>query len=335
MPQIDIGRLFEAVTTTGRLLILVHNNPDPDAIASALALQYLLSNKVEVQARIVYRGVIGRAENRALVRYLGHPLYPQAQQDWQGPRSVAVVDAQPGAGNIVLPPGSEVAIVIDHHAWQEATAAARFSDVRPNLGATATILTEYLQIAGLEPTPSLATALFYGIKTNTLGLGRNTSRADAAAYLYLQPRLDADALAEIEHAQVPADYFKSFDRTLRVARIYDGVIVAYIGSLSYPDLTAEMADVLLRLETARWVVCMGVYGQVLHLSVRARSPEGGAERLVQAMVGDDDSAGGQRTVAGGQVPLRGKSPKEVAHQLRRRALAHLQIQPDLPGEPLI
>ncbi len=81
-------------------------------------------------------------------------------------------------------------MVIDHHAWCKETATASFYDVRPRLGATSTILTQYLQGADVEPPLSLVTALFYGIKTITMGLSRDTSPADAAAYSYLQPRID-------------------------------------------------------------------------------------------------------------------------------------------------
>ena len=105
-------------------------------------------------------------------------------------------------------------------------------------------MTEYLRAAGVEPAPKLATALFYGIKTNTMGLGRAASPADVAAYFYLQPRIDVEALVEIERAQVPADYFKSFAATLQAARAYDGVVISYLGSMAYPDLAAEMADIL-------------------------------------------------------------------------------------------
>jgi nanoRNase/pAp phosphatase (c-di-AMP/oligoRNAs hydrolase) len=203
------------------------------------------------------------------------------------------------------------------------------------VGATSTILTEYLQAAGTVPPVSLATALFYGIKSITLGLSRDTSPADAAAYSYLQPRIDARALARIEHAQVPAEYFRSFYAALRAARMYNGLIFAYIAGLSYPDLAAEMADVLLRLERARWVICVGVYEGALVLSVRTRSREDAAEELVQAIVAGEGSAGGHGTIAGGQIPLTGSAAEQKVRQLSRRTLQHLGIPPENPGESLI
>jgi hypothetical protein len=142
-------------------------------------------------------------------------------------------------------------------------------------------------------------------------------------------------LAQIEYAQVPASYFKSFGATLKAARVYDGVVIAYVGPMAYPDLTAEMARLLLRLEESRWVVCMGLYQEMLILSVRTQSPTDGADQVVQAIVGDDGTAGGHGPMAGGQVPLKGKDAEPVVRLLRKRALRVLQVPPEVKGERLI
>ena len=330
-----LNLLYAAVGDADAVLILPHNDPDPDAIASAVALRHLLLEALNVESAIVCQGIIGRAENRALVRYLGQPLRPLTDADLAGQASIALVDTQPGAGNNALPTGCEAAIVIDHHTWRELTAKADYVDVRLEVGATSTILTEYLQAANLEPEPPLATALFYGIKTDTRGLSRGARPADVAAYLYLQPHIDVQALAEIEYAQVPASYFKSFDTALQAARVYNGVVIAYVGPMAYPDLAAEMARLLLRLEKSQWIVCMGVHQEVLLLSVRTQSPTGRAEDLVQAIVGDDGTAGGHGPSAGGQIPLKGRDPEQIAHVLRQRVLRVLQVPPGVRGERLI
>ena len=168
-----------------------------------------------------------------------------------------------------------------------------------------------------------------------VGIPADESIRPGQAYSYLQPRIDVEALAKIEHAQVPADYFRSFDATLRAARMYDGLILAYIGMLAYPDLAAEMADVLLRLEKARWVICMGVYQGALMLSVRSRSQEHTAEELVQSIVAGEGSAGGHGTMAGGQIPLGDRGAEQKVRLLRRRALQHLGIPPEGAGKLLI
>jgi hypothetical protein len=155
------------------------------------------------------------------------------------------------------------------------------------------------------------------------------------AYLYLQPLVDAQALSEIEYAQVPASYFKSFDAALQAARIYEDVVVAYVGPMAYPDLTAEMARLLLRLEKSQWIVCIGVHLEILILSVRTQSPTGRADELVQAIVGDEGSAGGHGPMAGGQIPLKGRDPEQLVHLLQERVLRVLQVPPEAKGKRLI
>jgi nanoRNase/pAp phosphatase (c-di-AMP/oligoRNAs hydrolase) len=330
-----LKRLYDTVSGAESVLILPHNDPDPDAIASALALRYVLEQRLSIKTIIAYKGIIGRAENRALVRYLGSPLRRLTAQDLRQPMPIALIDTQPGTGNNALPPNSTASIVIDHHPWHEATAAARFADIRTEVGATSTILTEYLQITGLEPAPPLATTLFYGIKTDTLGLGRGASPADARAYFYLQPRIDVEALVEIERAQVPPEYFKSLTATLQAARIYDGVVNSYMGQLKYPDLAAEMADLLLRLQGTQWAMCMGTYQDNLILAVRTRRPRGGAGQFMRSIVGGRGTAGGHGTMAGGQVPLQDQDPQELVTQLSQQALHLLKVGRETAHRPLI
>ncbi len=102
--QERLSALLEAVTNSSTILILPHNNPDPDSIASMLALGHLLGEIAGVKSLFAYHGIIGRAENRALVRYLDPPLQPMASLDWPELAPVALVDTQPSAGNVTLPP---------------------------------------------------------------------------------------------------------------------------------------------------------------------------------------------------------------------------------------
>ncbi len=337
MSSPQLAPLFQAIGDSREVLILPHNNPDSDAIASAVALKYLLNESLKVEARILYKGIIGRAENKALARYLNHPLHHLNADDLSQDIPIILIDTQPGRSNNPASTKEKIAVVIDHHDWYDPSRQdeVTFAEVRPELGATSTILTGYLRAAQLDLSTELATALFYGIKTSTMGLGRNTSPADAEAYYYLQPQIDVEAVATIETARVPSNYFKSFDATLRAARIYDGVVIAYIGAMLYPDLTAEMADLLLRLEESRWVICMGTYEKSFIISVRTRHQNGRAGRFVQAIIGPDGTAGGHGTMAGGQLQLTDHATESLVPQITTRILQYLDLPDDMPGRPLI
>ncbi len=335
MSKERLEHLLDTVHGLDQLIIFPHNDPDPDAIASAVALRYLLAEKVGLTAQILYKGIIGRAENRALVRYLGHPLQPLDEITVNQATPIALIDTQPGVGNNPWTPDATTLIIVDHHPWRKKSAKAAFADVQAEVGATSTMLLGYLQTARLELPTWLATALFYGIKTDTAGLSRDVSSVDVAAYFYLQSRLDVDALAEIERAQVPAAYFKSFANTLEAARLYNNVAIAYIGPMDYPDMTAEVADLLLRLEEIEWVICFGVYHDNLLLAIRAPEPPKDAGLLAQAIVDEEGVAGGHSSMGGGQIPLKGRDPDQLVEQLKQRALRQLLITSDVAGRTLI
>jgi nanoRNase/pAp phosphatase (c-di-AMP/oligoRNAs hydrolase) len=298
-----------------------------------MGLRELLTARSGVTVHLAYRGIIGRAENRALVRYLDHPLRRLQRGDLlQMP--ILLVDTQPGAGNNALLPGSDVVAVFDHHPWRDASGAVDHVDVRPQLGATSTIVTQYLRAAGVDVLSQLATALFYGIKTDTMGLARGASQEDVDAYFFLQSRIDVNALVGIERAQVSAEYFRGLDAALHSARMHGDVVLAYVGAMGRPDMAAEMADFLLRLRGAEWVVCSGVYKDLLVLSVRTRR-RGGAGPLAQGIVGQFGTAGGHGSMAGGQIALNGQDPGLLAQQLDRLALEYLDIDPTAAGTSVI
>lgn len=328
--------MFEALEGCPELLIIPHNDPDPDAIASAIALRFLVREKLGIQARIGYRGIIGRSENKALVRYLEHPLEKLDPKELDRRIPIALVDTQPAVGNNPLNNNKNSAtIVIDHHAWRGTSGDVKFVDVRPEIGATATILTEYIQAASLDFPSHLSTALFYGIKTDTMGLGRGASAEDVAAYLFLQPRVDVEALAQIERAQVPKTYFKSLTTALQATRVYDhDLVISNIGVMQYPDLGAEIGDLLLRLQGVVWVICLGIYKEDLILSVRSRSRQIGAGDIARQIIGDLGTAGGHGTMAGGQIRIRKLDPDQLTDQIIREALDYLKGDHALAGVQL-
>lgn len=335
MTERGLTQLLDAVGAADHVLILPHNDPDPDAIASACGLETLLRRTRGIAVEIAYQGIIGRAENKALVRYLGRPLRPLTKAAFQRTARIALVDTQPGTGNNPLPAGMVPDIVIDHHQWREETAAAAFHDVRPEIGSTSTIVAEYLQAAGIAPDQMLATALFYGIKTDTLGLVRGATPADVETFHYLQALTDLHALDDIQRAQVPASYFKGLVTAFQSARIHGPLLTCYLGQMSYPDQAAEVADTLLRLQGLRWVVCSGYFENELVIAVRSRARSGGAGQLVRAVVDNLGMAGGHGAMAAGHVPLNGADPAALARELERRTLAHLSLSQDDPGLPLI
>ncbi|MDX1415051.1 MAG: DHH family phosphoesterase [Candidatus Promineifilaceae bacterium] len=330
--QSHLDRLREIVGK-GPVLILTHDNPDPDALASGKAFATLLNEAWNVPSHLVYSGLVLRAENRALLRLLT-PEWEHSDilADLDHYSAVAMLDTQPGAGNNRLPDTYSPQIVIDHHQpLRQLVSEVPFVDVNPKIGATVTLLAQYMEIAGVEPDENLATAMFYGLKTDTRSLSRGTSNADIRVYLALLARINHQKLIQVEQAGLSQEFFQAFSQGLQAAQIYEHSVVAILGSLYRPDLSAEIADILIRLENTKAVLCLGVHNQTLYLSVRSVPMGEDAGALVQQIIIPPGKAGGHGTMAGGQLPLTDERDPELENHIVDRFLAIMgETRPGIP-----
>lgn len=301
--QVKIEKLYELVSKKRRILILTHNNPDPDSLASAFALKYIFRVRCHVDSVIAYGGIVGRAENRAMVKHLRLDIRPITNFAIKNFSVIALVDSQPGAGNNILPKSVLPTIVIDHHRPIRAKSKkVPFADIRTGYGSTSTIVTEYLRESGISNIDrNVATALLYGIKSDTRDLGRGTGSKDMDAFLYLYPRVRFKILSKIEHPELSRTHFKIFERTIKAAMIYRDVVISVVDALDTPDSLAEMADLLIRLEGIKWSLCLGIYRGNVYFSVRTTNMKLRADRIVQNMVKRIGSAGGHDMVAAGKI----------------------------------
>ncbi|MBN1149429.1 MAG: DHH family phosphoesterase [Anaerolineales bacterium] len=332
--QARLSELRQAAGT-GPALIHTHDNPDPDGLASGKAMAALLQGGWGIPCRLVYSGLVARAENIAMLRLLTPEWeHVDTLENPDQYSSLILVDTQPTAGNNSLPDDITPHIVIDHHhPVRERLSLVPFVNVRTDVGATASLVYCYLQAAGIEPDPTLATAIFYGIQTDTRGLSRGDSALDQAVYFNLLSLIDRRCLAQVEQAGLPREYFRAFSNGLGSARLYGQVVISYLGAMHRPDFMAEMADLLIRLDGARAVLCLGHHSGVMYLSLRTASMEQDAGSLIQRVVMAPGRAGGHGATAGGQVPLLGKPSEQVAEQIRRRFLD--AMGQDGEGEPLL
>jgi len=298
-----LEKLFEIVRRKRKVLILTHNNPDPDALASSLALKYILRTRCNVEAIIAYGGVVGRAENKAMIKNLKIAIRPIIDISMKNFSIIALVDTQPDSGNNSLPKSILPSIIIDHHHPVRATSRkSPFVDIRTEYGSTSTILTEYIKesnIHGIDR--NLATALLYGIKSDTRDLGSGTNPQDLEAFLYLYPRVNFKALSRIEHPALSREHFKTFEKAINNAVIYKDVVVSDVDRIDNPDSLAEMADFLVRLEGINWSLCIGTFQDDIYFSVRTIKTRERADRIVQKMVRKIGSAGGHNMAAAGKV----------------------------------
>jgi nanoRNase/pAp phosphatase (c-di-AMP/oligoRNAs hydrolase) len=305
-----------------RLLLLTHTNPDPDSLGSAMGLSLLAREACGLDSDFALAGRIMRAENKEMVRRLNGamPMLPLVGLELAGYDCLAVVDTQPGFGHTTLPTGRNIDIVVDHHVGPDVEHNGHrpaFLDVRTQVGATSSMVTGYIIDAGIQVPTAVATALFYGIKTDTADLSRNVSSVDERAYEFLLDKLDREHLASISRPALPPAYFRALREALNNVRLYDRIVLCSLGKIDSSEMVAEVADLLLRLEHKDTVFCGGLVDRNYHISVRTEPATCDAYDLLEDALAGEGSFGGHGAVAGGSVVLPDDLPRTLKRLERR------------------
>ena len=304
--------------------ILLQHDPDPDAIGSALALRELLGRN-RITTPIVTFGEVTRPENLAMIRFLDIQIdritYEDLHKD--GAR-LALVDVQPPYFDQPL---GRVDLVVDHHPKRTAF-KARFADLRTDYGATSTIFTEYLRAIGMEPSQRLATALLYGIKTDTLFLERGSILADLSAFTFLYPFANKAMITRIERPALPREDLEALGRALSRLQLDNGVAVIHMGEINREDVIPQMAEFCLNIEGVEWGVVSGLVKDRVVISVRNVGYVKSAGDIMKKLYDDIGSAGGHRAMAKAVIPLDRFKERygEVSEKVIRDAVVPMIIE---------
>ena len=282
--------------------ILTQTEPDPDAIGSAFAVRALL-DRTERNAPIVSLGTSRRPETRRMLELLDLQVIEVTEAELKAFDRVIAVDTQPS----MLCGGEGRLCVIDHHPKQDDFPDPEVIDIRPEFGACATMLTEYLRADGREVGERLATALLYGIRTDTAVLTRGCTPEDVEAYAWLQQRADLALLSKIDRPAYPRDALGQIGRALERAELRDDLAVLWLGTVrkSRAHLMPELADLSLNIEGVRWVAAGGVVERALVCNIRylAESEPGAGALARHAAENAGGSGGGHATMARVEIPL--------------------------------
>ncbi len=330
-----IEKMIGQLRSCDRVWIATHDNPDPDGLASAFALRHLLRSgeigEEKVAVEISTSGIIGRAENRALFNYLNVRITPMDELQPVEGQAVVLVDTQPKRANNSVPDWVIPTAIIDHHQDWGTSKKVPFKDIRPNYGATSTILTEYLRATELPLDRKMATVLYYGIASETQELGHELTRADMRAHKYLYPLIDPTRLTRIERARVPRDYFRIFRLAIERGRIHGPLVISWLGPVEYPDMVAEVADFLMRLDEISHSICFGLYQKDFFCSWRTLEKGINVSALMQKALRGIGSGGGHEGMAGGKAALADLPDGTVTEKAALLKDRFLEVL-NLPGE---
>jgi nanoRNase/pAp phosphatase (c-di-AMP/oligoRNAs hydrolase) len=281
-----------------RVLILLHNEPDPDAMAAGLALRNVL-RRTRTTAIIGAIQGISRPENLRMADLLDIHVETITPDDFKDFDRIATVDVQPHYFGGLLPRAD---LVIDHHPEQPGYTAV-FKDIRSDYGSTCTILTEHLRAVDVNISERTATAMLYAIKSDTLFFARHTNRLDLDAFSFLYPLADAALIRKMEGAEITLERLEMVTRALSAKHIAGGVFSAYLGEVPREDFIPYTADFLLQVENVKWTMVSGVVGSQFVMSVRNLGYSRNAGEFVKLNFGDLGSAGGHRAAAKAIVPM--------------------------------
>ncbi|MEW6263712.1 MAG: DHH family phosphoesterase [Thermodesulfobacteriota bacterium] len=297
-----LDRLHEVFKGEDRVLIVI--SADPDAIASALALKRLLWRRVSA-VTVARTNVISRPDNLALLHFLKLPLPHLDELDRREFNRLAMVDSQPH--HFSGQPGLRFDLVMDHHPLGKNS--ARFVDVRPDYGATATMMTEYLRAARIKPSRPLATALYYAIKTDTDNFVRQGQLEDVRAFRFLFPLKSQNLISKIEHADITRSALKYFHQALETVKLRRDTALLYAGRVDNPDTLVMLADFFLRVRDVNRSIAAGLFKERLVVIFRLADIRQNAGRLASSALGEFGSAGGHKSMARAEIPLANLDPK--------------------------
>jgi len=315
----ELARLGKRISP---LLILTHDYPDPDSLASAWVLAYLAHAVAKARCRIVYGGIIGRRENRVMADRLGIPARLLRKGELAAAEHVALVDTQPPFRNNRFPPRRRPLLIIDHHARHPDT-AAELTLIDDGAGATATIMGEALLLSGLKVPRRLATAVVYGIGSETQNLGRESTLRDLTVYQSFWPKANVKTLWTISYPRRPAGYLADLARGIRRAFVCHGIVGTHLGLLAAPERVAQIADFLMTYERSHWALATGRYQGRLHVSLRTDDPAAHAGRLLKRILWGRRRGGGHAMIAGGTIEVGAEEPEVKWREAEDRLAAAL------------
>jgi nanoRNase/pAp phosphatase (c-di-AMP/oligoRNAs hydrolase) len=281
-----------------RVLILLHNDPDPDALASGLALRNLLRRTKATAIIGAVQGVT-RPENLRMATMLDIHVEPVTPAMFSTFDRVATVDVQPHYFGGLLP---RVDLVIDHHPEQPGYTAV-FKDIRADVGSTCTILTEHLRAVDVNISERTATAMLYAIKSDTLFFERHTNSVDLEAFSFLYPLADAAMIRKMEGAEITMERLDHVIKATAMGAISEQVFCAHLGQVVREDFIPYTADFFLQLEGVKWTIISGEVNGALTVSVRNLGYSKNAGEFVRRYFNDIGSAGGHRAMAKAVVPI--------------------------------
>ena len=324
-----LSKLLKALAGRSKIIVTSHLHPDPDALGSAQSMAVLLAALLpDAKVRVCLRGQVGGGLNAGFTRVSGLDYECWDDQAIDENEAIVLVDTQPGFANSPLPPGVLPTVIVDHHRGRGRKAKVAFADIRIDVGATASILFSYFLEAKIAISPALAATMLYAIESDLSGIAGTQGGLDTIAISSLVLLADTKRLYQMRYVDLPPTYYAAFAETVQHAVTYDDLIVSHLVKVDYAEMPGVMADFLLRCRGVSWTMVTALHDGRFVFSVRTTSHDRSAGEVARRISDGLGDGGGHLTKAGGAIPLKTGTAREIAAlrtRLERRLLRCLEI----------
>ncbi len=281
------------------VVIQMHDNPDPDAIASAFGLYRYCQDKL-VKAKIVYSGrnQIQKSNLVLMIKECEIPIeYVEADTDF-GDSLLITVDCQHGEGNVTNLTAKHIAI-IDHH---QGVGEAEIKEVHPYLGSCSTVIWMMMVKEGfnIDDDVKLGSAFYYGLMTDT------------SNFMEVSHPLDRDMMDSVVYSKTLIKLLTNSNISLNELEIAGQALIHYdfdeenqyliiYSKPCDPNILGFINDLALQVDKAHVSVVYNELNIGFKLSVRSCVKEVKANELADFLTEKIGSGGGHEEKAGGYI----------------------------------
>lgn len=321
-------KLLKLLAAKKNILVTTHQHPDPDALASSMAMMVLLTQKLPTaKISMSIKGPVRGGINEMFVRQSNLKLVPWDDATLKDYDAIVLLDAQPLFAYSPLPTDVTPIAVLDHHRSRGRHPHCPFCDIRTDVGATSSIVFSYFLELEVAIDRTLAALLLYAIESDLAGAAGTPGELDNVALSSLMLLADTHKFYQMRYTDLPQSYFTACHAGLGNAVYYDSVIISHLGEIDSIEKPAIIADFLLRFDPVKWAMVTAIYDGKLVLSIRTSDPKLSAADLIRHLLNKLGEGGGHRTKAGGMIKLDppNDDPDELRQLLKKRLLKRLNI----------
>jgi len=308
--------------TNGDISIFTHDNPDLDAIASAMALEEICEAE-GVEAKTYFAGSFGHPETEIFMEntdFIIENIDEDSIEDrLKSTKKIAFVDFAEASLSDTIPDEVQPNIIIDHHQTNKDVRAKEFTEIRSDIGATSTLMTNHLLNLDIDIASILGSALLVGIKVDTNNYIKNISPSDYKAISYLTAVADRDILDVLENTPIYSETVSAMGRAISNREFKDSVLTTFAGNISHKDDIAQIANFLLRERDILTVLVYGIKDGKIQMSARSKDLQLNIGKMMEEAYSNIGNGGGHPHAGGGEVPLdKFSDVEEAVEKIKKR-----------------